>query len=162
MTSAPLLPTVEELQADPASSYWLKFALQAALGRDPVDAANESELLAAVLAARARRLLMSNRQSQAEFSNDQLMPRSFDADELAALALDVGLLRRGEPLPCGLLELVAIVVERCASLGDRYSDLDGTAGDEIRARFGLGPTSPPSLSGLQMRSATTPPSRHNS
>lgn len=129
MTSAPLLPTVEELQADPASSYWLKFSLQAALGRDPVDAANESELLAAVLAARARRALTPKHEC------DHLMPRAFDADAVAILASDIGFMRRGEALPRGLLAVVEAVVDRCASIGDRYADQDGTAGDEIRANF---------------------------
>lgn len=34
---------------DPGTSYWLKHALAAALTRDPVDASNDAELLAAIL-----------------------------------------------------------------------------------------------------------------
>ena len=33
-------PTIPEVLADPAASYWLKDALRSALKRDPVDAAN--------------------------------------------------------------------------------------------------------------------------
>ncbi len=35
--------------ADPATSYWLKSAIEAALARDPVDALNDALVLAAVL-----------------------------------------------------------------------------------------------------------------
>lgn len=35
--------------ADPAASYWLKSAIEAALARDPVDALNDALVLAAVL-----------------------------------------------------------------------------------------------------------------
>ena len=38
--------------ADPAASRWLRDALRSALVRDPVDAANEAEVLARVLADR--------------------------------------------------------------------------------------------------------------
>lgn len=38
--------------ADPTTSSWLKHALLTAVGRDPVDAANDAELLASLLAAR--------------------------------------------------------------------------------------------------------------
>ena len=40
--------------ADPATSYWLKSAIEAALSRDPVDALNDALLLAAVLDAHLR------------------------------------------------------------------------------------------------------------
>lgn len=42
---------------DPATSTWLRQALQAALERDPIDAANDAEALAALLIARADGLL---------------------------------------------------------------------------------------------------------
>jgi hypothetical protein len=42
---------------DPACSYWLKLALTAALTRDPVDAANDAEVLARLLDARCQKLL---------------------------------------------------------------------------------------------------------
>ena len=43
--------------ADPAASQWLKTALRRALTRDPVDAANDAEMLAALLCDRADRAL---------------------------------------------------------------------------------------------------------
>ena len=52
MSSGPTtgdLPSIDEVLADPAASYWLKAALCSALRRDPVDAANDSETLARLL-----------------------------------------------------------------------------------------------------------------
>lgn len=48
------------LLSDPSASFWFKRALSDALQRDPVDAANEAEVLAEVLRERADRLLNSN------------------------------------------------------------------------------------------------------
>ena len=45
-------PEVQAVLASPSTSFWLKDALQAALQRDPVDAANDAELLASLLADR--------------------------------------------------------------------------------------------------------------
>ena len=45
----PLPPSIEEVLADPATSSWLTNALLAALSRDPVDAANDAEVLARLL-----------------------------------------------------------------------------------------------------------------
>lgn len=42
---------------DPAASDWLKATLRSALSRDAVDAANDAELLADILRARADALL---------------------------------------------------------------------------------------------------------
>jgi len=42
-------PTVEEILQDPSASYWLKSVLRSSLGRDPVDVANDVEMLARVL-----------------------------------------------------------------------------------------------------------------
>ncbi|QXW20194.1 hypothetical protein KXJ72_17995 (plasmid) [Comamonas aquatica] len=42
-------PKIEELLRDPAVSNWLKKAITECLERDPVDAANDAELLAQVL-----------------------------------------------------------------------------------------------------------------
>lgn len=50
------LPGIDEV-ADPAASYWLKTALRSALCRDPVDAANDSEILARLLEERCDRIL---------------------------------------------------------------------------------------------------------
>jgi hypothetical protein len=51
------LPEIEEVLADPAASYWLQAALRSALTRDPVDAANDSEILARLLERRCRAIL---------------------------------------------------------------------------------------------------------
>lgn len=45
-------PTIDEILADPAASFWLKAALRSALLRDPVDAANDADVLARVLSDR--------------------------------------------------------------------------------------------------------------
>ncbi len=44
----------EQILSDPCASKWLKNALREALGRDPVDAANDAEILAGILADRTR------------------------------------------------------------------------------------------------------------
>ena len=44
---------VEEIKASSACSYWLKAALEEALKRDPVDAANDAEALSMILQVRA-------------------------------------------------------------------------------------------------------------
>jgi hypothetical protein len=49
--------SVEQVLADPAASSWIKQALQSALPRDPVDAANDAEVLARLLDSRCRRIL---------------------------------------------------------------------------------------------------------
>jgi hypothetical protein len=55
--SDPELPSIEEVLHDPAASSWLRNALNSALVRDPVDAANNAELLARILDARCQELL---------------------------------------------------------------------------------------------------------
>ena len=45
--------TPDQILADPAASSWLKTALASALERDPVDAANDAEILVNLLARRA-------------------------------------------------------------------------------------------------------------
>ncbi len=52
--------TIEGVLADPAASFWLKNALRSALQRDPVDAANDAEVLAKLLDKRCRRLLTAD------------------------------------------------------------------------------------------------------
>jgi hypothetical protein len=47
------IPTPEQIQADPAASFWLKNALRLALRRDWLDAAKDAEGLAATLRNRA-------------------------------------------------------------------------------------------------------------
>ena len=51
------LPSIDEILADPAASLWLRHALLGALSRDPVDAANDAEVLAGLLDRRCRRIL---------------------------------------------------------------------------------------------------------
>jgi len=48
------LPSIEAVLCDPAASLWLRNALRAALVRDPVDAANDAEVLARLLDRRCR------------------------------------------------------------------------------------------------------------
>lgn len=43
---------VAEICDDPSASYWLKEAIKALLQRDPVDAVNDSEVLAEIMRAR--------------------------------------------------------------------------------------------------------------
>lgn len=54
------LPSIEEVLNDPAASSWLRAALYSALSRDPVDAANDAELLAQILDARCNKILKHN------------------------------------------------------------------------------------------------------
>ncbi len=46
------LEAYREIRSDPAVSYDIKYTLQAALDRDPVDALNDAELVVRVLQAR--------------------------------------------------------------------------------------------------------------
>jgi hypothetical protein len=48
---------IQQIHADPSASTWLKSALESALSRDPCDAANDAEALAAVLADRCNEAL---------------------------------------------------------------------------------------------------------
>jgi hypothetical protein len=60
MSSGPTtgdLPSIDEVLGDPAASDWLKTALCSALCRDPVDAANDSEMLARLLEDRCDKIL---------------------------------------------------------------------------------------------------------
>ena len=54
------IPSVEEIFSDPAATLWLRQALRTALSRDPVDAANDAELLARILDRRCRELFVSS------------------------------------------------------------------------------------------------------
>jgi hypothetical protein len=60
------LPSIDEVLVDPAASLWLKSALRSALSRDPVDAANDSEILARLLGLRCDQLLGKKPESVAE------------------------------------------------------------------------------------------------
>ena len=48
---------IEKVLEDPAASLWLKEALSSALDRDPVDAANDAEVLAQLLDRRCQEIL---------------------------------------------------------------------------------------------------------
>lgn len=50
-------PTPDQILNDPASSFWLKEALQKALTRDPVDVLNDAEILTSVLQYRLESLI---------------------------------------------------------------------------------------------------------
>lgn len=54
-----MAPSCEAILNDPAASDWLKLALVSALERDPVDAANDAEVLAAVLRERCDAVLFA-------------------------------------------------------------------------------------------------------
>lgn len=51
------LPEIVAVLQDPAASFWLKAAIRSALVRDPVDAANDAELLSRLLASRCNDIL---------------------------------------------------------------------------------------------------------
>jgi hypothetical protein len=51
------LPEIAVVLHDPAASSWLKTCLCSALSRDPVDAANDAEVLAQLLERRCRAIL---------------------------------------------------------------------------------------------------------
>ena len=51
------LPTIADVLKDPSASHWLRTALAAALSRDPVDAANDAEILARLLDRECRSAL---------------------------------------------------------------------------------------------------------
>jgi hypothetical protein len=53
-------PSIDEVLADPAASFWLKTALRSALCRDPVDAAHDSEILAQLLEQRCNAILSAS------------------------------------------------------------------------------------------------------
>ena len=48
---------IAQVLADPAASFWLKDALSSALERDPVDAANDAEVLSQLLDQRCQEIL---------------------------------------------------------------------------------------------------------
>lgn len=56
-------PTPDAALRDPAASRWFRSSLEAALDRDPVDAANEAEVLYRVLDRRAQHVLLAARAS---------------------------------------------------------------------------------------------------
>jgi hypothetical protein len=57
MSDEVVLPSLDEVIEDPSSSWWLKESLTRAMIRDPVDALNDSLLLAALLERQMRKIL---------------------------------------------------------------------------------------------------------
>jgi hypothetical protein len=51
------LPEIATALEDPPAYFWLKDALRSALARDPVDAANDAEILCGLLAHRSDEIL---------------------------------------------------------------------------------------------------------
>jgi hypothetical protein len=51
------LPSIEQVLADHAASFWVRSALRMALTRDPVDAANDAEFVARLLDRKCREIL---------------------------------------------------------------------------------------------------------
>jgi hypothetical protein len=47
---------IDQLLSDPSASNWLKDSLKVALSRDPVDAANDAEVLLEILSKRASQI----------------------------------------------------------------------------------------------------------
>ena len=74
--SRDLNPEVEQILRDPAASFWIKEAVQTALARDPVDAADDADVLAEALSRRCRRLLhneMSTSGRSVDFFSEPLI-----------------------------------------------------------------------------------------
>jgi hypothetical protein len=51
---------IDDVLRDPAASFWLKDSLRSALARDPVDAANDAEVLAQLLERRCHSILAAH------------------------------------------------------------------------------------------------------
>ena len=51
------LQGIEAVLQDPTASFWLRAALRSAMARDPVDAANDADVLARLLDRRCREIL---------------------------------------------------------------------------------------------------------
>jgi hypothetical protein len=65
------LPEITAVLGDPAASSWLKTCLCSALSRDPVDAANDAEVLAQLLELRCRDVLSGDRVPQTPLRVEQ-------------------------------------------------------------------------------------------
>lgn len=60
-TNSGELPEIAIVLHDPGASSWLKMCLSSALSRDPVDAANDADVLAQLLDRRCRDILSGHR-----------------------------------------------------------------------------------------------------
>lgn len=72
----------------------------------------------------------------------QVEPTEATRDPVAQFRADaeaVGLIRPGDPLDQNVIDFAFRVVERCASIGDRYSAAgeEANAGEHIRAALGV-------------------------
>ena len=67
---------IRQLLADPALSDWFKRALRSALERDPVDAANEADLLCGALDRRAQAIAAEALASQTICDARDRQPRA--------------------------------------------------------------------------------------
>ena len=56
---APNLPSIEQVLQNQGTSFWLRDAIESSLKRDPVDAAQDAELLSSLLARRCDEILKS-------------------------------------------------------------------------------------------------------
>jgi 3'-phosphoadenosine 5'-phosphosulfate (PAPS) 3'-phosphatase len=54
------VPSLEQVLADRAASSWIKQCLRSALARDPVDAANDAEVLACLLDKRCQKIFSAS------------------------------------------------------------------------------------------------------
>ena len=52
MSEASITPSIQTVLDDPCASYWLKNALKSMLERDPLDALQDAQLLAALMDVR--------------------------------------------------------------------------------------------------------------
>jgi hypothetical protein len=67
-----LTQDISRVLRDPSASNWLKSAMVDSLERDPVEAANDAEILAALLQARAEVILSGEVADQLYFSTASL------------------------------------------------------------------------------------------
>ena len=86
--------------------------------------------------------------SQSNCSRNTSMPAEIQRESDASLrdpvarfradAESAGLIRKGDPLDQNVIDFAYRVVERCASIGDRYSAAgeEANAGEHIRAELG--------------------------
>ncbi|KKK97716.1 hypothetical protein LCGC14_2649970 [marine sediment metagenome] len=65
------MPTIDQIIADPAASFWLKRAARTAMDIDPVKAANEAEVLAQALSRRAQEVFIAAIKSKVWFGVPQ-------------------------------------------------------------------------------------------
>ena len=61
-----ILEEIQQVMQDPAASSWLKVCLATSLTRDPVDVANDADVLASLLSARADEMIRDGLAPQAQ------------------------------------------------------------------------------------------------